>query len=172
MGERVDVLAFDERESLPAAETKHRQAIALATWVVVAGVLVVGFVQAQLLLAAGAAAVVLGVRAILFDDERAVRTTYRTVDAGRGEAVVAAHEREVRKRRRMRSFVLFLVVGAVAAYGVYSGSVLLAGIASGAVGLVGYVTGGDDAEQVPRLVEEDIDRERATQLFELVDADS
>ncbi|MFC7140731.1 hypothetical protein ACFQMA_12985 [Halosimplex aquaticum] len=92
---------------------------------------------------------------------------YRTIEAGRGEAVVGAHERELRKRRLLRYLIAGAVALASAGYGALADSLLL-GVAGGAlfVGVVS-VTGADDEELVPKLVEQDIDRRDAERRYEI-----
>lgn len=165
--DRVDVVAFDAYESLPDDERKHRQAVAVATYVVVAVVVAGALVRGRLLLGVLGAAVVLGAWQLLFREDRPITTTYRAVEAGRGEAIVRAHEVEARKRDRMRTFLLMVVAAAVIVWGVLEGSLLVAVVGGGAVGGLAVVAGGDPL--LPRVVEADVDRERADELFELVD---
>jgi hypothetical protein len=167
MGSRVDVVAFDEREPLSADERKHRQGVAFATYVVAAVVLGGAFVQGMLLAGVLGAVGVLAVHRFLFRDERPIATTYRAVDAGHGEEIVRAHETEARKRDRMRTFLVAVVVAVVAGWGVVQGSLLLSALGAGAVAAFASVA--DDDPLLPRVVEADVERERADRLFELVD---
>lgn len=167
MGSRVDVVAFDEREALSDAERKHQQTVALATYVVVAVVLGGALVQGMLLLGVLGAVGVLVVHRLLFRDDRPIATTYRAVDAGRGEEIVRAHETEARKRDQMRTFLVAVVVVVVAGWGLIQGSLLLSVLGAGAVAAFASVA--DDDPLLPRVVEADVDRERADRLFELVE---
>ncbi|WP_323677018.1 hypothetical protein [Halorubellus sp. PRR65] len=167
MEERVDVVAFDEPASRSTAERKHRQTVAFATYTVVAVVLGAALVQGMLLLGVLGAVGVLGVWHLLFRDDRPMTTTYRAVEAGRGAEILHAHETEARKRDQMRTFVVAGVVAVVAGWGFIQGSLLLSLLGGGAVAAFAYVV--DDEPLLPRVVETDIERERADSLFEIVD---
>lgn len=77
---------------------------------------------------------------------------YRSVTAGQGEAVVAAHEEALTTRRRL--FTAVVVLGAVVAVGVGAvtfGDVPLGLLAGLAVLVAGYFAG-PDADAVPEVV--------------------
>jgi hypothetical protein len=169
MAERVDVLAYDAYEERSGAEEKRQQTIAFATYTVVAIVLGAGLVQGQFLLSLLAAIAILVSRRLLFAEERAVRTRYRAVDVGRGEEIRQAHEVEARKRGQMRTAVVVLVIGGILAYGFITGVLLLSVLGASAVATLKYVTG--SAPELPRIVEQDVDRDRAERQFDLADAD-
>lgn len=170
MGERVDVVAYDAYEERSESAEKRRQTVAFATYTVVAVVLGAGFVQGRLLLSVLAALAVLSARWLLFDPDRAVRTRYRAVEAGRGEEILRAHAAEARKRGRARTALVVLAVGAILAYGFVTGSLLLAVIGASVVATLEYVT--NSATRLPRVVDEDVERDRAERQFDLADADA
>ncbi|ELZ29301.1 hypothetical protein C475_03754 [Halosimplex carlsbadense 2-9-1] len=92
---------------------------------------------------------------------------YRAAPAGEGEAIVAAHERERRKRRVGRLLAAGLVALGIAAYGVLSDSLALAA-AGVALVAVAFAVGGDDAEEaVPELVERNQFRRDAERAYDL-----
>ncbi|WP_459193347.1 hypothetical protein [Halosimplex sp. J119] len=81
---------------------------------------------------------------------------YRSVEAGRGEAVVDAHQRELRKRRLSQHLVAGVLALAIAGYGMFTESLLLGALGAAAV-IVATIVGrtGED-EMVPQLVEQNI----------------
>ncbi|WP_415379723.1 hypothetical protein [Halosimplex sp. TS25] len=92
---------------------------------------------------------------------------YRTIEAGRGEVVVDAHERELRKRRLLRYLIAGVVALASIGYGVLADSLLI-GVAGGVVFVsVVSVTGADDDEMVPELVERNALRRDAEREYEI-----
>ncbi|NHN40318.1 hypothetical protein G9C85_01535 [Halorubellus sp. JP-L1] len=165
MGERVDVLAYDEPASLSPEDRKRRRMVSLATAVVATVLLAVGLVRGRLLLAAIGAAVAVAVSALLFGFDAELETTYRTVEAGRGSEIVRAHEVEARKRSQLRTALVVVLAGGVTAYGIFRGSLLLSIVAGGSVAGLGVFLGGDP--HLPRVVEADVDRDRARSMFDL-----
>jgi len=165
MGERVDVLAYDE-----AVDEGRRRWVTSGAVVVGAVALAYGVMQARLLLGLLAAGAALAVRAVvLVALGREVRTRYRAIEAGRSAAVVDAHEDEVRRRDRVRLAVVGVVALAALGYALVQGSLLLGVIGAGVVGGVGVLQVRLSEPRVPRLVEEHVDRERAAELYELAD---
>jgi uncharacterized membrane protein len=169
MTERVDVLAYDAYEERSESEQKRRQTIALATYTGVAVVLGAGLVQGRLLLSVLAAIAILASRWLLFGEDRAVRTRYRAVEAGRAEEIRQAHGVEARKRDQLRNVLAVLVTGAILSYGFISGSLLLSVLGASTVATLQYVTW--SAPELPRIVEEDVERDQAERQFDLVDVD-
>jgi len=165
MTERVDVLAYDVPAPRSGDERRRRRGLGLATVVVASAVVAVGFVRGTLLLAAIGATLVVLVRCLLFAEDRELETTYRTVEAGRGGEIVSAHEAEATKRSRMRKALSGLVALGVVAYGVFQGSLLLSIFGGGAIATLGVVVGDD--HDLPRVVESDVDRDRAARRFDL-----
>lgn len=167
MAERVDVLAYDRDVDRPESDRKRQRRLSLGAYGLVAVLVGYGVLQAELLSSAVGALLVLGVRYYAFGAHRTVETVYRAVEAGRSEAIVRAHEVEARKRDQMRSALVVVVVGGVLAYGYVSGSLLVGAIGGGVVAAVAYVTRSDP--ELPRVVETDVDRDRAAREFELAD---
>lgn len=163
------MLAYDRYVDRPESDRKRRQRRSLGAYGLVAVLVGYGVMRAELLLSAVGALLVLGVRYYAFGADRTVETVYRAVEAGRSEEIVRAHEVEARTRDQMRSALVVVVVGGVLAYGVVSGSLLLGAIGGGVVGAVAYITRSDP--KLPRVVETDVDRDRAAREFELADAD-
>ena len=93
---------------------------------------------------------------------------YRAAPAGEGEPVVAAHERELRKRDRLRPVVGGVLTLASVGYGVFTDSLLL-GLLGGAVVVAFSVGGTDGDERVPELVDGNVFRHDAEQNYELED---
>jgi len=92
---------------------------------------------------------------------------YRAAPAGEGGAIVAAHERELRKRRVGRLLAAGLVALGIVAYGVLSDSLALAA-AGVALVAVGFAVGGDDAEAVvPEVVDRNQFRRDAERAYDL-----
>jgi hypothetical protein len=93
--------------------------------------------------------------------------SYRAIESGRGEQIVAAHEREVRKRRLLRWILLGGIAVAVAGYGVFVDQVVLGGAAAVVVLAAGYWQGGIGDEAIPELVERNTYRDRAAEAYDL-----
>jgi hypothetical protein len=165
MAGRVDVMAYDAYEDRTESEQERRQRIALGTYTVVAVVLGAGLIQGRLLLSVLATLAVLSARWLLFGEDRTVTTTYRAVEAGRGEEIVQAHETEVRKRRQMRAALAVIVIGVVVGWGVIQGSLLLSILVGSVIAGVSYLM--DDDPKLPSIVEADVDRERAARQFDV-----
>ncbi|WP_123534978.1 hypothetical protein [Halosimplex salinum] len=92
---------------------------------------------------------------------------YRAVPAGDGEAVVAAHERELRKRRSLRWAVGVAVALTSVGYGLLTESPLL-GLLGGGIVAAALLVGGDDGEAlVPELVERSVFRHDAARQYGL-----
>jgi|GEM_PF-1017759 hypothetical protein len=166
MAERVDVLAYDEPVESPAGERGDDSVVWVSTWVFAALAIGYALLQGQLLVGILAGVGVLAVVGFLFgSDERPVRTRYRAVDAGQGEDVVAAHEVEARKRRTRRTALVVIVASVVLGYGLLRESLLVGAFAAGVVVVVARIKRPNF--DLPRLVEEDLERERAEELFDL-----
>jgi len=102
---------------------------------------------------------------LAFDTGGAV--AYRSVAAGQGQAVVAAHEEALTTRRRL--FAVVVVLGAVVAVGVGAvtfGDVPLGLLAGLAVLVVGYFAG-PDADAVPEVVLADASPEAAADAYDV-----
>lgn len=93
--------------------------------------------------------------------------TYRLVPAGKGEGVVAAHERELRKRELLRTVFTAIVVVAALGAGVVTDHPLVgAGVA--AVVAVAYWLGGyDDEAVVPTVVDRNLFPRDAADRYDL-----
>jgi len=165
MNERVDVLAYDEPVGGDTRDWATSGAVVVGALAVTYGVM-----QGALLLGLVAVGLALAVRAVaLHVLERQVKTRYRAIEAGRGGEVVRAHEDEVRRRDTLRAAVVAVVALATLGYALVQGSLLLGAIVAGLVGGVGVVQGRLSNPRVPRLVEENVDRERADELYELAE---
>ncbi|WP_121823624.1 ATP-dependent protease LonB [Halostella salina] len=77
----------------------------------------------------------------------------RTVPAGKGEQIVEAHKDEARKKNRMRSFLMWIIIAIVLGYTLLSpASILLGILAAGVVYLAfRYSNRGSDA-MIPNLI--------------------
>ena len=148
MAERVDVVAFDEREPLPEGERTNQRTVAVATFVVVALVLGGAVVEGALLLGVLGALAVLGTWQFLFRDERPIETTSRAVEAGRGLGM----SRWERLRRVQLPIALPVIMA-----GVRNAVVILIGIAAigayiGAGGLGAPIFNGITDANTPQIV--------------------
>lgn len=92
---------------------------------------------------------------------------YRAAPAGEGEAVVAAHEEELRKRRQLRRVLGGVVALILAGYGVATRSLAVGALGAAAVVAAFYLAGDDADEAVPELVERDQYRRDAEREYEL-----
>lgn len=96
--------------------------------------------------------------------------TYRPIEAGRGQAVVDAHRREVRKRKVVRWLLLAFVAAFAVGYGAFVSRPLLGALTGAIVLVVAYLQ--DDRwteEMVPELVERGIRARDAEARYELED---
>lgn len=102
-------------------------------------------------------------------DEGAV---YRAAPAGEGEEIVAAHERELRKRGQIRLALGAIIAIACVGYGVLTESLSLGLLGAGLVAVAFYLGDrgtSDDDEMVPELVERNQFREDAAAEYDLED---
>ncbi|NHN47482.1 ATP-dependent protease LonB [Halostella sp. JP-L12] len=86
----------------------------------------------------------------------------RTVPAGKGEQIVEAHKDEARKKNRMRSFLMWIIIAIVLGYTLLSrASILLGILAAGVVYLAfRYSNRGSDA-MIPNLIVNAADEQTA-----------
>ncbi|QPV64840.1 hypothetical protein I7X12_09645 [Halosimplex litoreum] len=94
---------------------------------------------------------------------------YRATPAGEGEAVVAAHEREVRERRTGRLLATGTVVAAIVLTGVVMESVVATVAGLLFVAVVHVSKDDDHDESVPELVERNQFRRDAERAYDLED---
>lgn len=92
---------------------------------------------------------------------------HRAVEAGRGQAVVSAHESELRRRRLLKMLFGAVVAVVLVGYGVLTGQRLLGGVAALIVAAGFYVGARRGEDPVPEVVERNIDRERAERRYDL-----
>lgn len=95
---------------------------------------------------------------------------YRAVNAGRGEAVVAAHQAEARKRRLVRYGAAAVVALLAFGYGVIIWESVVRGVlyAGAVVGVAAYYRRYRDTRSpVPELVAEDVDTDRAVDEYDI-----
>ncbi|WP_137290540.1 ATP-dependent protease LonB [Natronorubrum halophilum] len=77
----------------------------------------------------------------------------RTVPAGKGEQIVAAHREEANKRNRMRSILMWVVIAVIIGYTILSSSSLLLGIlAAGVVWLIFRTMSQGSDTMVPNML--------------------
>ncbi len=83
----------------------------------------------------------------------------RTVPAGKGDQIVEAHQEEARKRKQMRSFLMWIVIAIIVGYALLiAGQVLLGLLAAGVIYFAfRYTNRGSDA-MVPKLLVNNGDR--------------
>ncbi|MEF8771283.1 ATP-dependent protease LonB [Halodesulfurarchaeum sp.] len=83
----------------------------------------------------------------------------RTVPAGKGDQIVEAHQEEARKRKQMRSFLMWIVIAIIVGYALLiAGQVLLGLLAAGVIYFAfRYTNRGTDA-MVPKLLVNNGDR--------------
>lgn len=94
---------------------------------------------------------------------------YRAIEAGEGDAVVAAHEREFRKRRQLRRVLLGVVALVCVGYGALTESLLI-GLLGGAVVVAALFLMEDEREElVPTVVERNQFRRDAEREYDLED---
>ncbi|OLZ41617.1 ATP-dependent protease LonB [Natrinema saccharevitans] len=85
------------------------------------------------------------------DDENEPKV--RTVPAGKGDQIVDAHKEEASKRNRMRSILMWVVIAAILAYTILSGSSLLLGLlAAGVIWFIFRTLGQGSDAMVPNLL--------------------
>lgn len=93
---------------------------------------------------------------------------YRTIEAGDGEAVVRAHEDELRKRRLVRRVFLGLFALAGVGYGLLTDSLLVGILVAATVIVVAVVTDGySEDEHVPDVVEQNMYEHDAEQQYDI-----
>jgi hypothetical protein len=92
---------------------------------------------------------------------------YRAAPAGEGEAVVAAHEAELHKRRQFRRVLGGVVALGMVGYGVATGLLAVGALGAAAVVAAFYVAGDTADEVVPELVEQNQFRRDAEREYEL-----
>jgi len=99
--------------------------------------------------------------------ESAEEPSHRSVEAGRGADVVAAHETEYRKRERIRR-VTTAVVTVLAVGGGVGFDRPLVGVAGAAVVLGAFLLGGHDRDEVvPEVVATGVAPDRAAERYDL-----
>jgi hypothetical protein len=92
---------------------------------------------------------------------------YRAAPAGEGEAIVAAHEEELRKRRQFRRVLGGVVALGVAGYGVATRLLAVGALGAAAAVAAFYFAGDDGDEAVPKLVERNQYRRDAEREYDL-----
>jgi len=94
--------------------------------------------------------------------------SHRSIESGRGEEVVAAHGREVRKRRQLRWAVLALVTLVVVGYGAFTSRLLVGAIAGVIIlGAAYWQTRDLDEGAVPEVVDRNMYLDRAESEYDL-----
>jgi len=93
---------------------------------------------------------------------------YRAAPAGEGEEIVAAHERELRNRQRMRVLLGALIASVALGYGYLTDALLLGLLGAGLVAVAFFLgDGGADESMVPELVEQNQFRADAAARYDL-----
>ncbi|WP_228370989.1 MULTISPECIES: hypothetical protein [Natrinema] len=99
--------------------------------------------------------------------ETASGPSYRSVPAGEGKRIVAAHENELRKRIRVRRLGLTAIAIAVGVGGVLVERAAVGALVAAILVGAGWLAGGDHEGFVPTVVDERLRLERAASTYDL-----
>ncbi|ELY72487.1 hypothetical protein [Natrinema pallidum] len=99
--------------------------------------------------------------------ETASGPSYRSVPAGEGNRIVAAHENELRKRIRVRRLGMTGIAIAVGVGGVLVERAVVGALVVAILVGAGWLAGGDHEGFVPTVVDERIRLERAASTYDI-----
>jgi hypothetical protein len=93
--------------------------------------------------------------------------TDRTIESGRGQEVVAAHEDEVRNRRLVRAVLAVVIAAITGGFGVLTGRYFVGGVAAPVVVGAFLFVNPDWDEMVPELVERNMYPDQARERYDI-----